>query len=141
MLIKYGWLVINTWLRIGKSKIPLKITDWGSYYDDRGWCYKLMYKDPDQTAVITKICERWGVNAGVIIYHKDNGRFNDGGYTARILPNDQILTEIAKHWGVWYDRGKLRTKSDRDREYYNLVQAILEANAYKEFAKWGWTKC
>ena len=81
------------------------------------------------------------VNAGVIIYHKDNGRFNDGGYTARILPNDQILTEIAKHRGVWYDRGKLRTKSDRDREYYNLVQAILEANAYKEFAKWGWTKC
>lgn len=61
MRIKYGWLVINTWLRIGKPKIPLKITDWGSYYDDRGWCYKLLYKDPNQTAVITKICERWGV--------------------------------------------------------------------------------
>lgn len=41
MRIKYGWQVINTWLRIGKPKIPLKITDWGSYYDDRGWCYKL----------------------------------------------------------------------------------------------------
>lgn len=90
MRIKYGWLVINTWLRIGKPKIPLKITDWGSYYDDRGWCYKLLYKDPNQSTVITKICERWGVTPD-----PQSGNVSTVGHTeAELLNLIQATLEV-----------------------------------------------
>lgn len=83
------------------------------------------------------------INDGVTIV-ENNGQFDDYGYAdfnlMGVANRAVIEANIAKRWGVEYEEGLLFTRSNKPRDFYNLLQAMLQSYAYVEFYRRGWIK-
>ena len=83
------------------------------------------------------------INDEVVIMETD-GKLDDDGYAdynlMGIANREVIEANIAKRWGVEYEDGLLFTRSNKPRDFYNLLQAMLQSYAYMEFYRRGWIK-
>lgn len=94
---------------------------------------------------------------GVIEYHlnlvdnigdeitiiETHGQFNDEGYVyfnlSGISRREVIEANIAKRWGVEFgDHETMYTRSTNQRDFYNLLQAMIECFTYAKFERQRW---